>query len=240
MRVPIVLLSGPAGSGKDTVAGLLAKHTGAATLAMADPMKALVRDLFGFTDDQLSGPSARRSEAVFAPDDLPDRFAAHAPPWLLALGLDPDGDQAARLSQWAHTVVNELGQITARHALQTLGTEWGRALDPDLWVNAALRRARELLLGGAPAAIITDGRFRNEILATHVAGGHVVRIRCPGAGLTGAAATHASEQEQVQIPDSWFDLVLYNDRSAGLPALERAVASTLRYAVLPGGAPVYV
>jgi hypothetical protein len=131
---------------------------------------------------------------------------------------------------------------TARHVLQTLGTEWGRAFSKNMWIDLALSTARELLgggymydrntgLNGHPSApfippslvVITDGRFRNELLAVRAAGGATVRIQSPGAGLTGEAAKHASETEQNSIPASWFDVVLTNDKNHGLKGLEAAV-----------------
>ena len=51
-----------------------------------------------------------------------------------------------------------LGSRTPRHAMQTLGTEWGRdMIDKNLWVNAVERR----LIGDVPT-VIDDLRFPNE------------------------------------------------------------------------------
>jgi hypothetical protein len=40
-----------------------------------------------------------------------------------------------------------LGGLTPRHALQTLGTEWGRDCYPDVWVDIAIRTAKALCGG---------------------------------------------------------------------------------------------
>lgn len=57
--------------------------------------------------------------------------------------------------------------ITARRCLQTLGTEWGRAMYPDIWVNFAeveimthQIEARSQQVSGR--IIIDDVRFENE------------------------------------------------------------------------------
>ena len=75
--------------------------------------------------------------------------------------------------------------MTARVALQTLGTEWGRAMiDPDIWVKAAMREA-EYFLQAMPISklstpdnkvIFDDVRFANEAVAIRNAGGKVYRV----------------------------------------------------------------
>src|SRR5258706_4604274 len=49
----ILGLSGKAGSGKDTVAALLGKRTGAVRVAFADKLKAAVGAVFDFTHEQM-------------------------------------------------------------------------------------------------------------------------------------------------------------------------------------------
>jgi len=59
-----------------------------------------------------------------------------------------------------------------RHAMQTLGTEWGRDLmAQDIWVRACMLRCKSL-----DKAVITDVRFPNEVAAVKEAGGSVIRI----------------------------------------------------------------
>lgn len=120
--------------------------------------------------------------------------------------------------------------LTPRHALQQLGTEFGRACYPDIWVEYTMRVAQKLLkkdyelneriwaytsrLGLfqaqgyrphwgsvlAKGVVIPDVRFKNEADAIFKAGGDVWRIERPGAGLQGEAAKHISETEQTAIP----------------------------------------
>jgi len=130
--------------------------------------------------------------------------------------------------------------LTPREALQKLGTEWGRECYPNTWVDLAIRTAEGLLhfadarydqkrgfhvVAGAErdrdiivdervrGVAIPDVRFRNEMAAIRAAGGKVIRVFRPGAGLEGAGGLHISEREQAGIPDTDFDLVIQNDRT---------------------------
>lgn len=64
--------------------------------------------------------------------------------------------------------------LTPRYALQTLGTEWGRGCDPDIWVKAGLRRAAS---AAGDVVVFDDVRFLNEAKAIRKAGGELWRIR---------------------------------------------------------------
>ena len=167
-------------------------------LAFADIMKRFCKEVFDFTDDQLWGPSASRN----APD--------------------------ARYPRKPHGSDKNVENLTPRYALQTLGTEWGRDCFPAVWVDYAIRKAKELdgaegvhydaKLGIFKCArppiegvAISDVRFWNEVEAIQKAGGKVVRIKRAGAGLGGAGGLHQSEVEQASIADACFDAVLQND-----------------------------
>ena len=105
--------------------------------------------------------------------------------------------------------IDERWGITPRHALQTLGTDWGRSLHPDVWLRYAIRRAK-VLEAACRTVVITDCRFQNEAAAIQAAGGEIWKIERPGAGLSGAAGDHASEQEIDRIPAHRF---IMNDGS---------------------------
>jgi len=99
-----------------------------------------------------------------------------------------------------------LGGRTPREAMQTLGTEWGRSLSADLWVNAWRRRVdRDVEESKANAEdyilIADDVRFPNEAAAIRSRGDIVVRVKRPGAGLTGTTGRHASETEDLGAAD---------------------------------------
>lgn len=64
------------------------------------------------------------------------------------------------------------GGLTARHAMQTLGTEWGRrCIDGDFWV-----RTWFATMPFATVVIADDVRFENEARAILNEGGRVIQV----------------------------------------------------------------
>lgn len=79
-----------------------------------------------------------------------------------------------------------LGGHTPRHAMQTLGTEWGRnCMGEDFWVNMWARG-----LHPDERVVVDDCRFANEAAAVRRMGGKVIRLT----GRGGLAAAHESER----------------------------------------------
>lgn len=184
----IIGIAGLAGSGKSAAAAALVERCGFVSISLADPIKRICQDVFGWDRERLWGTSERRNE--------PD------PVW--------DG-------------------LTARRALQTLGTEWGRAMHPDVWVRACLKEARDVhtfaALGGcnAKGVVIPDVRFPNEVAAIRAAGGRVVRIIRTGlAPLDGSAGAHVSEagagEMDLELPNNG-PLWLLQARAVKLPGV---------------------
>lgn len=96
----------------------------------------------------------------------------------------------------------ELGGKSIRHAMQTLGTEWGRThMDPDFWVRMWERGIDRL-----GHVVADDCRFDNEVRAIRRRGGLIVRIERAGAG-TSVNAGHASER----VDELSFDVVIENN-----------------------------
>ena len=157
----IIAFAGYAGSGKSTAAAHLVSRHGFREVALADPMKLFCRLVFGFSIEQLYGPSSARN------------------------AVDP---------RWG---------ISPRHALQTLGTEWGRTLHPDIWVRALLEHVRS---SPAQHHVVHDVRFRNEIEAIQAFGGVVIRLTRGE-----PYSQHVSEQELAQLDDDAFDWTIDND-----------------------------
>jgi hypothetical protein len=99
---------------------------------------------------------------------------------------------------------------TPRHAMQTLGLEWGRkCMGDDFWVDLW---ARSVL--GKALTVVDDCRFANEAAAVRRMGGRVVRL----IGRGGIAGGHASE-----AADFLADEVICNDGSIA-DLQERVVA----------------
>lgn len=72
--------------------------------------------------------------------------------------------------------IPQLGGKTARYLMQTLGTEWGRALiSPNLWVEvtkAAIQREVE----AGRRVVVDDMRFAGEYEAIITLGGKLIRV----------------------------------------------------------------
>ncbi len=243
---PIILVCGNAGSGKDTVADKIVSFIpNSIKLAQADEMKRFAAKVFKFNDQQLWGPSQFREEADER-YDLPrhweaatKRFYELSPEWLFTLGLDT-GTANAELTKWFKDLPRE--ELTPRHVLQTLGTEFGRAVKYDLWTTKATNDAQSLLNGGYAYSrerglekatgkmaydlvVISDGRFRNEVLNVKKLGGGAIKVVPPSP--TSNAGKHQSESELDNIPYSWFDIVLENNKEHGLAGLAQAMLPVL-------------
>lgn len=93
---------------------------------------------------------------------------------------------------WKESPLPNLG-FSPRRMLQTLGTEWGRQLNNDLWLHAmsatwAAGRQQGVSL------IVPDVRFPNEAQWVTDNGGLLVRVLRPGVT---AVEAHVSEQHDL-------------------------------------------
>lgn len=278
MSYPIIGIVGGSKSGKDTVAAMINKLLGGQNIAHADPMKRFSKAIFGFSDDQLWGPSEMRN-AIHEPgktftywEEVRFRISDKAPDFFQAWGLPHKKYGGFNLSQWPEPKSYPLSSYEAdknllehydvmrrdhheawspRVQLQHFGTEFGRALNPNLWSYQAIQLAESLVAGttaysateGVTGRIekksmhtpnwvtISDTRFRNEALNIKAQGGYLIKVVNPevvGAvdvGLKG----HASEAELLSIPRSWMDATIENDKSLGLDSLNQVVKATLRH-----------
>ena len=128
------------------------------------------------------------------------------------------------------------GYLSPRIVLQQLGTEWGREMYPDIWVNYAIKVAKALnsayenkdnlfyngrdglyteFSGECPykGVIISDCRFKNELAGVRNEGGILIRVKRKASGIDGELGNHVSEVEMEDVPDSFFDFVIENDGS---------------------------
>ncbi len=114
--------------------------------------------------------------------------------------------------------------LTARRALQLLGTEFGRACYEDLWLEYAWRVSNDIMGGafyskeggvswrkerhqGVLGIVIPDVRFKNEALFfKKKTGTRLLYVEREGVG----KGTHASEVEQEVVKDL-ADNVIMND-----------------------------
>lgn len=145
---------------------------------------AAARPLIAFTGLAGSGKSTAAIHLVKTGGYTRLRFAGPLKAMMAALGLsyaEIDGDRK-------EVPCDLLCGRTPRHAMQTIGKEWGRDLiGPDLWVRA-WRASFDRAIG---PVVVDDCRFPNEADAVLAAGGIIVRVDRPGAGQ--GAAGHSSE-----------------------------------------------
>lgn len=110
------------------------------------------------------------------------------------------------------------GKVTPRVMMQTLGTEWGRALLPDLW----LRVWRHWLDESAHVVVVPDVRFDNEAELIREIGGTIVHVRRKPTADMLAVPAHASE---AGIKNAKGDIIFRNDR--GIEKMAALAASIL-------------
>lgn len=112
-------------------------------------------------------------------------FASVLKAGLAAMGMPEPADRAAK------ELPIEGFKFSWRDAAQKLGTEWGRALDPDLWMRLTQQHLmREQARGNS--VVVTDVRFENEADMIRRMGGTMIHVMGRGAEL-GKLAGHASE-----------------------------------------------
>ncbi len=107
---------------------------------------------------------------------------------------------------------------TSRRFMELLGTECGRAADPDFWVKRTMQKIAEYWADHPGArVVVTDVRFPNEYAAIKDAGGFMVRIE-----RTNNPMPQTDHPSNTALDGFEFDHVVKNDHD--LPML-RALAS---------------
>jgi hypothetical protein len=148
--------------------------------------------VIGLVGRRGSGKSlvARRLVAVHGYLRVP--FAAPLKDMLRAIGLDE-----VYLGSLKEQPCPLLCGATPRHAMQSLGSEWGRSLiHPDLWVTLWREKAYQ---SKAPLIVADDVRFANEAATVRALGGALLRVTRRDAPAGEEADSHVSETEQMGI-----------------------------------------
>ena len=146
----IIGLSGPAGSGKDTIAGILVECAGFTQLAFADTLRTEV--MLAFAID---------------PSFLTQRETKEMPLRCLAIGRCLDEGFVARMIVM-HTLNSERLDLDAprspRQIMQWWGTDYRRQQQHDYWVSGLLKRAHYLVdQNPGIRIVVTDCRFQDEV-----------------------------------------------------------------------------
>lgn len=185
----LIGLTGPAGSGKDTVANLL-QPWGFRQVAFADALRREVCEAFRVD-----------------PRMLTDRTTKEWPVSGLAIGQcgDPQFVTAMRLAGHG---LNE--PRSARWIMQRWGTDYRRAQQAGHWlaqVGAWVTRQRGI---DCRHLVVTDVRFQDEAAFVRALGGRVLRVHrdASNGDMPHDTAHHASERELASIAT---DDVIVND-----------------------------
>lgn len=225
-----IVLFGVRGSGKDTVGDLLVANHWYIKEAFANPIKQMVKLAFPkLTDEDLWGPSEKRErqEPGYPMGDRCLRCDGR----LLVIDMQDDDTWTTTRCEGCRAYYPRF--VNARIACQMLGTEWGRRLYRNVWVDSAFDRIdryhKAVDQKETRPFVITDGRFLNELERSRALGAYCVKLT---RGLPESIESHQSEAEFREIPDSAFDYVLDNVRIP-LDQMVYAVRKMLAYATAP-------
>jgi hypothetical protein len=115
--------------------------------------------------------------------------------------------------------------LTPRRALQLIGTECGRAIEGDIWINHAIREI-DAVKPTIEVIVIEDVRFINEAKALQDKGADLWRLTRTNPSALGA--THASEKE-LQGDEMKAYITHTIDNVSTLDDLNTAVAQQLAF-----------
>jgi hypothetical protein len=256
-----IAVLGLSGAGKTTIGQMITDIIGdaACMISFAEPLKAFAGKVFGFTHDQLWGPTESRNAAdvrfqgetrVETIKEVQRNYETHRDAWLDDV-LPPSVDRhlaTANLDVWfVRTILRE--PLTPRYVLQTLGTDWGRKTHDRIWSLRGVKYANLVLENGYPydcpeistpcdVIVVSDLRFLNEAEDWTNAGGEIWLVERPGLdeGITGSAgiAKHASEEEQKSPAMKRFiSQVIVNDGT--LDDLRNKISQLLQGVTQRGG-----
>lgn len=202
---PVIGIWGHAHSGKDTVFKMIAAARGhTQRFAFMDVFKRFLQKLYAFTDDQLWGDKKEE------PDMRYPRGKCTTCNGTGRVGHIPDEVEKCPESG----CVDGTLYLTPRYAMQTIGIEWAtncysgtifeyaqREIN-DAFCGIDVRRpggdtgfSASHIIGRTRLAVIADLRAKTEIVRVAESGGGIIKITRPGAGLTGKAAEHATENQ---------------------------------------------
>jgi len=250
----VLCFMGRSGSGKSTCGKFLMQEYGFVQAALADPLKRFCADVFQEYNREThlwGDPEFRNQPVEIDWLEAYRRFLDNVNNWVTEFPI-PTADRATFKTSLVHWFKDcerraEDKKLSARVALQLLGTEYGRGFRDSIWVDYFWENVVRPVQAGmqyhpyqgvftagddlaAPGVVITDGRFVNELKFIQERGGYIIRLfrktqteetETDKVGL----ANHASETEMLTIPLDQYDLVLEIDE--GLDAIHSRLRSMM-------------
>lgn len=218
----LIVLSGEAGAGKDSLADVLVKDHGFVKFSLSAPLKRFVEDMFGFTKDQLYGPSRMRNT-------VDKRWALKC--------LTCNGTGKVYGTDIEHAPCEGTGRvypISPRSVLQLLGSEYLRDLiHPDC---LSFRASWDLgdMMERNLNIVVNDARYQNDRNNLHEwLGAHRVDVRTSSGSKTKRKKTkhawrgHSSETDRPS--DDQLEYVVDNVEEWPFPGLAVKVKEMLTY-----------
>lgn len=206
----IIGVLGQSGSGKDTLADHLVDRYRFQKVSLADPLKRICKEVYGFSDTQLWGPSEERNK----PDlRYPNNKGGFLSPREALQTLGTEWGRGCYEDTWVDYCVSVAQKV----------------MDGEYYTQAKglIKRGfvRRLFARVPEGVVIPDVRFKNEVRKIHRANGVIIRLRREGkdGNLKAGIKNHASEMEQQSIMDDEVDFVI--DVPEGIPAFKSAINS---------------
>lgn len=220
MTAPLIVLSGEAGAGKDSVAKILVEKHGWELFSLSAPMKRFAEDMFGFSKEQLYGPSSARN--------APDPRWARPCPNCGATGLVTHRNTGDP-TPCPDCQSGKINDNSARRILQLMGEEFLRQM---IHIDALTMRARpelEALLNRptCKGIVVNDARHDNDRNNLHNwLGAHRVDVRAPNKKADGAEwRKHVSELSRPVDAD--LEFIINNDEQWPFHGLSDLVTAML-------------
>jgi len=193
----VVAFAGVDGCGKDTAAAEFVSR-GFVRVGFADRIKRLAREIYGFSEQQLFGSTRLREEPIGVRGSDPEYWfrAERATSGMciekwFPVTIDDGGLYSVAVTLMADLLARSRAfgpSLTPRFVLRHLGTEVGRAVDPDNWVKLTVSDLRAIrdgasytssggvgtgvthgelpcACGAQDGVVIPDLRFANEAVA---------------------------------------------------------------------------
>lgn len=222
-RSRLIVLSGDAGAGKDSLADILFDQ-GWHRYSLAGPLKRFGADMFGFTDEQLYGPSSARN--------APDPRWARPCPRCKTTGLRPAAVGAVIVPNRVHCEecegTGKINDNSPRRVLQLLGEEYLRQM---IHVDALTMRAQPdlaRLLASGVSVVVNDARNDNDRNNLHEwLGACRVDVRTARKPKKKEKwHTHLSEMRKAT--DDQVEYIVKNDEEWPFPSLPQKVDTMLK------------